>query len=309
MTGEKILITDNIDEKARIFLEKKGFEVTVSPTLPKEELVEELKKYDAVMVRSATKLKSDVLNGNSSLKSIGRAGAGLDNIDLNLAKEKGIEVFNSPSAHAVSVAEHTIALMLAITKHIPKADKTMKEGKWLKKKLGSNEVREKTLGIIGFGNIGQEVAKRALAFGMKIIVFDVIESCISKAKEIGCDIGESVDSLIPVVDYLTLHVPHNDHTHHLINKERLQKLKDNAIIINTARGKVIDQDALVEILKEGKIKGAALDVFRDEPIKPDDPILKLENVILTPHIASSTKENQIAAALIVAEKIADYFSN
>lgn len=309
MAGEKIFITDNINEKARIFLEEEGFNVTVSPTLSKEELSEEIKKYDGIMVRSATKLKGDLLKGAASLKCIGRAGAGLDNIDLDLAKGMGIQVFNSPSAHAVSVAEHAFALMLAITKHIPKADKTMKEGQWLKKKLGSNEVRAKTIGIIGFGNIGQEVAKRALAFGMKVIAFDVIDSCIAKAKEMGCEVVDNVDALIPEVDYLTLHVPHNEHTHHLINKGNLQELKENAIIINTARGKIIDQDALVEILRDGKIKGAALDVFRDEPVNPDDPILKLENVILTPHIASSTKENQIAAALIVAEKIAGHFSN
>ncbi|MHA1699628.1 MAG: hydroxyacid dehydrogenase, partial [Promethearchaeota archaeon] len=264
---------------------------------------------DAIIVRSATKLNKEIIDAAKQLKIIGRAGAGLDNIDLDFAKEKGIKVVNSPTAHAVSVAEHTMALLLAITKFIAIADKTMKEGKWLKKQFKNKEICGKILGIVGMGNIGQQVAIRASAFGMKVMFFDVLDECIEKGKELGCKAVESLDDLIAEVDYLTLHVPYNKKTHHLINAERIAKLKPTAILINTSRGKVIDQDALVKALEERRFAGAALDVFREEPVKPDDPILQLDNVVLTPHIASSTEENQVKAALIVAEKIADYLLN
>ena len=301
------MITDNVHGKAKQYLEEKGFTVSQIKTPKASELIEKVKGYDAIILRSATKLREDVLKQLQDLKVIGRAGAGLDNIDLSFAKEKNIPVYNSPFAHAVSVAEHAFSLLLAITKYIPMADKTMKEGKWLKKQYKNNEVRGKTLGIIGFGHIGEEIAKRALAFEMKIVVFDVVEQCIDNAKKLGGNIAKGVDEMLPAVDYLTLHIPLNQHTRHMLHKENMKLMKKNAIIINTSRGKVINQDDLVEILQSGSIKGAALDVFKDEPINEGDPILELENVVLTPHIASSTEENQAVAALTVAEKIATFF--
>ncbi|MHA1793563.1 MAG: hydroxyacid dehydrogenase [Promethearchaeota archaeon] len=304
----KIFITDNVNEKARLHLEDKGFHVVQEPTPSKDELIDKIKEYDAIIVRSATKLREEVLKNAVKLKIIGRAGAGLDNIDLEYAKANNIKVVNSPFAHAISVAEHTMALLLAITRQIPRADKAMKEGKWIKKKLGSVEIRGKVLGIIGFGHIGREFALRAKAFGMNIIVHDVVPDSIQAAKDMGFTVVDDINKLLPNLDYLSLHVPYNQATHHLIDASRLSSLKKSAIIINTSRGKVIDQDALVDILREGKIKGAALDVFKEEPVSPDDPILKLDNIVLTPHIASSTVENQQEAAYTVAKEIANFFA-
>lgn len=299
----RVLVTDDASSKAKAVLEAAGFTVKQVPTPRPEALAAELDGMDGIIVRSATKLTAAVLE-QASLKIIGRAGAGLDNIDMNAAKRLGITVVNSPFAHAVSVAEHTMAMLLAITKCIPAADKSMKEGKWLKKLYENNEVRGKALGIIGSGHVGVEVAKRALAFGMRVVSFDVVKTCVEEATRVGCEAVPSIDDMIRQVDYLTLHVPLNEHTRHLINKERLAAMKPSAIIINTSRGEVIDQAALVEALAAKRIKGAALDVFATEPVDPADPILRLDNVVLTPHIASSTAENQEAAAVIVAEEIA-----
>ncbi|MHA1680941.1 MAG: hydroxyacid dehydrogenase [Promethearchaeota archaeon] len=301
--ARKILITDNVNGIAAEILAAKGYEVDQVPTLKGEDLIKKIDGYSAIIVRSATKITREVLDSAPDLRVIGRAGAGLDNIDLPAAKERNIRVINTPNAHAVSVAEHVMALMLAVTRNIPKADKAMKEGKWIKKQLKSNEIRGKKLGIIGFGNVGQEVASRAISFGMKVYTYDVVAACNEISEEMGCEVTLDLDSLLPDLDYLTLHVPYNKYTHHLINSGRLGVLKTGCIIINTSRGKVIDQEALVDVLKSGKVRGAGLDVFREEPVKPEDPILKLDNVVLTPHIASSTAETQILAAKTVAEEI------
>lgn len=308
MTNKKILITDNVNEKAAAYLKGKGFEVTTVPTQDPGVLAGLLPGYHGIIVRSATKLRKELLETLPDLKIIGRAGAGLDNIDVAFAKDKGIEIVNSPMAHAVSVAEHAMALMLSITRNIPKADAAMKAGKWIKKQLKSNEVRGKVLGIIGFGNIGQQVARRALAFGMKVYTYDVVPACNEISEEMGCTVSEEINEMLPFIDYLTLHVPHNKHTHHLLDAKRISLLKVGAILINTSRGKVIDQDALVDALQQGTIRGAALDVFKEEPIPQGDPILELDNVILTPHIASATVETQELAATTVAEEIANFFA-
>ncbi len=307
MGPKKILLTDGVSDRAKTYLEGKGFSVTVMPT-PKDDIVQKMTGFDGVVVRSATKITRNVMENMPGLKIIGRAGAGLDNIDVECAKERGIKIVNSPYAHAVSVAEHAFALLLAITKFIPAADTSMKAGKWLKKEYENNEVRGKILAILGFGHIGVELAKRAVAFGMDVIAYDVVKESLDMARKMGCKVIDDLDSLLAEADYISLHVPLNKHTTRMIDAKRLGKMKAGAIIINTSRGGVIDQAALVDCLKKRKIKGAALDVFETEPVAHGDPILALDNVVLTPHIASSTEENQVAAALVVAEDIAKFFT-
>jgi len=305
----KILISDKFQEEGTKIFQENGFEVVKNFTITPEELKQEIVKYDAIVIRSRTKLTTDILENATNLKVIGRAGVGLDNVDLEKAEQMKIKVFNTPEAPSVSVAELTIGLMLSFARHITKADKTMHEGEWVKNDYMGYILKGKKVGLIGFGNIGQAVAKRCAALEMDVGVFDVIPELLEKAKAMGYTVYSSIDDLVRKAQIISLHVPANQHTKNMINWERLKLMNENTIIINTARGTLIDEEALIESLKNGEIGGAALDVFREEPLKNEDLYNIGDNLILTPHIGSSTVETQVSAAVGVAEKITQFLKD
>lgn len=280
----KVLIADPIAKTAISELQKLGVVVDDLSSLPKEELSDKVKDYDCMVVRSATKVRKDMIDKMEKMKLIIRGGVGIDNIDVPVAKEKGIKVINTPAASSASVAELALAHMFALARHLVRGTTGIKEGKWEKKALKGSELSGKTLGIIGIGRIGKELAKRAKALGMNVIAYDPY----IKAEEI-----DMVDfnKLIQQSDYISIHTPLTDETRHLIGSTQLEKMRDGVRIINCARGGVIDEKALIEALRTGKVAGAALDVFEVEPPEKTE-LLKFDNVTFTPHIGASTKEAQ-----------------
>jgi D-3-phosphoglycerate dehydrogenase len=303
----KILIANKVHKKGIELLKENGFNTEENYSLSPSELKEEIKNYDGIVIRSGTKLTAEVLEQANNLKIIGRAGVGLDNVDLKKAEELNIKVVNTPEAPSVSVAELTIGLMLGIARHISKADETMHCGEWCKSDYLGFTLHGKKVGLIGFGNIGQEVAKRCNAFGMKVGIYDVDEEMKEKAKELNYGIYPSVDELVQDVKFITLHIPATVHTENTINQKRLTLMRKDAIIINTARGNLIDENALIEALKSDQIGGAALDVYKQEPLGDSQLCGCSPNLMLTPHIGSQTSETQIQASVMVAQKIIDYF--
>ncbi len=310
----KILVSDPIHPDGIKMLRDAGFEVIEQPDISYDELKEKIKDFEVLIVRSRTKVTREIIESAEKLTLIARAGVGLDNIDVKAAQEKNIAVINAPEAPTYSVAELVIGLMIAALRGIPRGDMALKEGKWIKKELLGRELNGKTLGIVGFGRIGQEVAKRALAFNMKVLTYDVIGELAKKAEELGVEfVGTTKEALYKLLkesDIITLHVPLLPSTYHMIGREEISLMKNGAVIINTSRGGIIDEEALYEALKEGKIAAAALDVFENEP--PTDVSLKLAqlpNVVATPHIGASTEEAQRKAATIIAQKIIDHFSS
>jgi D-3-phosphoglycerate dehydrogenase len=299
----RVGICDPIAQEGVEILKKEGFEVVDLTEIPKDELVKHMDDLDAIIVRSATKVRKDIIDAAKNLKVIGRAGVGLDNIDVEYAKSKGIKVINTPGATSISVAELTIGLILAVMRKIAYGDREMRNGAWPKKKCNGIEMYGKTLGIIGMGRIGKEVAKRARAFGMKVVYYDIHGVNEAMEKEFGVKYRD-LDSLILEADIITIHVPLAPETKHLINAERIERMKNGAIIINAARGGIVDEEALYDALKSGKLYGAALDVYENEPLK-ESRLFELDNIVMTPHIGAQTKEGQIRAGVEVAEKIAD----
>ncbi|MFH0859775.1 MAG: hydroxyacid dehydrogenase [Candidatus Altiarchaeota archaeon] len=294
----KILIADKIHETA-VKEAGKFAEVDCQFDITPEELLKKISKYDAIIVRSRTKVTAEVIKA-SKLKVIGRAGVGLDNIDVKAAKAKGIEIVNSPEASTIAVAEHTIALMLSIMRRIPHAHQSMQAGKWERKKFMGNELYNRTLGVIGFGRIGREVAMRAYAFGMSILAYDP-NITHEDAREYNVKLVE-LDELLRKSDIITLHVPAVESTIGLINTTRLKLMKKSAILVNASRGAVVDEKALADALKNGVIAGAALDVYQKEPPE-GSPLIGLDNVVLVPHIGASTDEAQRNAGQVVVDKI------
>jgi len=310
----KILVSDPIHPDGIKMLRDAGFEVIEQPDISYDELKKKIKEFEVLIVRSRTKVTREIIESAEKLTLIARAGVGLDNIDVKAAQEKNIAVINAPEAPTYSVAELVIGLMIAALRGIPRGDMALKEGKWIKKELLGRELNGKTLGIVGFGRIGQEVAKRALAFNMRVLAYDVIGELAKKAEELGVEfVGTTKEALYKLLkesDIITLHVPLLPSTYHMIGREEISLMKNGAVIINTSRGGIIDEKALYEALKEGKIAAAALDVFENEP--PTDVSLKLAqlpNVVATPHIGASTEEAQRKAATIIAQKIIDHFSS
>lgn len=257
-----------------------------------EELLEVIGEYDAVIVRGRTKITEDVLAAADNLKVVGRMGVGVDNIDLKAAGARDITVVNAPVATTVSVAELTLGLMLSLIRGIPKADAGMKAGQWLKKELVGTELYQKTLGVIGFGNIGEAVGKRALAFDMKVIAYDPVRPA-GEIKSAGAE-PVSFETLLKQSDIITMHIPHIKSTHHLLNEEAFSMMKDGVRIICAARGGVIEESALLAAIESGKVAGAALDVFESEP-PGADPLPMHDKVVATPHIGAQTKEAQLRA--------------
>ncbi len=300
----RVLICDAIGQVGIDMLQEKC-RVDIKTGLNEEQLMEVIADYDAVVVRSATKITADVIEKARRLKVIGRAGAGLDNIAMDKAKGKGIAVVNTPDANSVAVAELTMSLVLSLSRHIPRADQSMKDGKWAKKELMGIGLTGKTLGIIGMGRIGRELAKRAQAFDMKVVAFQRSVDP-ERYEKMGVK-PVSLDVLLKKADFVSLHVPKSKETDKLIGQKELSWMKSTAYLINTARGTVIDESALLEALESGLIAGAGLDVYAKEPAV-DSRLAKHPRVIATPHIAASTTDAQAAAATTVAEKIIDVLS-
>ncbi len=294
----KVLVTDPIHEEGLKKL-KEFADVNIATDLSHEELIEKVSEYEAMVVRSATKVRKDVLDAGEELELVVRAGVGLDSIDVEYAEEIGVQVENTPEASTTAVSELTLGLMLAWARKISKADKAMKNGKWAKSEISGTELKDKTVGIIGTGRIGCSVAEKAHAFGMNLLAYDVEES--PRCKELG---GKYVDlqGLLRKSDYITIHVPLNSETRHLIGDEELEMMKNDAVIVNVARGQVVEEDALIRALEENRIGGACLDVYDSDPVE-DGRLLELDNVILTPHIGASTKEAQKGVGVLAAEKI------
>jgi D-3-phosphoglycerate dehydrogenase / 2-oxoglutarate reductase len=297
----KILIAEPVAAAGLDLLRKQqGWEIVVSN--PKE-YAQHLADCDALLVRSAVQVDRGVLERAPKLRVIGRAGVGVDNIDLDAATKRGVAVMNTPGGNAIAVAEHTLALMLALARNVPRADATMHSGKWEKKSLQGTELRGKTLGIVGLGRIGIEVAKRAVPFGMKIVAHDPYVA-MSLAQQLQITLAP-MDELFARSDYITLHVGLTPQTQGLINAESLAKMKKGARLVNCARGELLDDAAVVAALESGQLGGAALDVFRDEPLK-DSPYHSAPNAILTPHIAGSTNEAQDAVGVQIAMQVREY---
>jgi D-3-phosphoglycerate dehydrogenase len=298
----KVLITDKMAEEAIQVLKDAGHDVTYDE-MDAKTLLAEIPKYDALMVRSRTKATSEVVNAGAkgNLKVIGRAGIGVDNIDIETAAKNGIKVVNSPTGSTKSVAELAIGQMLALVRFIPRGDSTMKQGEWIKKQLKGTELHGKTLGLIGSGYIAQHVAKIANCFGMKVLVYS--PHCTDeKAKKMGAT-RKNLKDLLKESDFISLHIPHNDSSHYILNKDTISIMKKGAYIINSARGGVVEEEALYTALKEGKLSGAAVDVFETEPPAKENKLLSLNNVIVTPHIGANTKEAQIQAGTVCAEQM------
>jgi len=297
----KVLVCDLIDPEGIELLKEFGFEVLLEPEISMEDLKRKVAEYHVLIVRSRTKVTKDIIDAGKNLKIIARAGAGVDNIDVEYAEKKGIRVVCTPEAVATAVAELTMGLILSLARQIPMADRAMKEGKWIKKEIVGWELQGKTLGIIGFGRIGQRVARLAKAFGMKIIACELNSVSEHLLKELDVEIVP-FEELLKKSDIITLHVPLTQKTYHMIGKKEIEQMKNGVYIVNTSRGSIIDEKALFEALKNGKIAGAALDVYEKEP--PNDfSLIKLPNVICTPHIGAQTLEAQKYASIIVAQKI------
>ena len=300
---KKVLIADQINEKGIDELNGVA-EVVSNFTISKEELLEEITDFDAIIVRSRTKVTREVIEAADKLKIIARAGVGVDNVDVQAATERGIMVINAPESTSITVAEHTMGLILSLSRKISIADSSVKDGKWEKSRFMGIELNGKTLGVIGMGRIGSQVVTRSKAFGMETIVYDPYITEKS-ASELGVTVVD-LETLLKESDVMTIHVPLTPETKHLISKPQFEIMKENAIIINCARGGIIDEEALYDALSNNSIRGAGLDVYEVEPPE-NSPLFTLDNVVLTPHIAASTSEAQRDAAIIVANEIKKVF--
>ncbi|MCW3990873.1 MAG: hydroxyacid dehydrogenase [Candidatus Bathyarchaeota archaeon] len=296
MDGPRVLVCDHIHDDGVNILREAGYIVDLRTSITASELVEAVGDFDAIVVRSRTKVTEQVLEAGKRLKAVARAGVGLDNIDLKAVKRLGIIVVNSPEAPSNAVAELVLGLMLSLARRIPEADDSMKKGKWIKKQLTGIELKGKTLGIIGFGRIGYQLAKKAGALEMRVLT-----ARRARGEEAGVD-AVDLNELLRSSDFVTVHVPLLPQTKHMIGTEEISAMKDGAYLINVARGGVIDEEALRKALVSGKLAGAALDVYEEEP--PQDLSLTgLQNVVSLPHIGAATVEAQRANSTVVAEKL------
>jgi D-3-phosphoglycerate dehydrogenase len=305
MTAPKVLISDALSPAAVQIFKDRGIEVDFQPTLgkDKEKLAELIGNYDGLAIRSATKVSAKILDKAKNLKVIGRAGIGVDNVDIPAATARGIIVMNTPFGNSITTAEHAISLMLALARQIPEADSSTRAGKWEKNKFMGVEIFSKTLGIIGCGNIGSIVADRAIGLRMKVIAYDPFLS-EERAKDIGVEKVE-LDTLFKRADFITLHTPLTEKTKNIIDAAAIKKMKKGVRIVNCARGGLVDEAALVEALKTGQVAGAAFDVFIEEPAT-SNALFSLPNVVCTPHLGAATSEAQENVALQVAEQMSDY---
>ncbi|MBN1572936.1 MAG: phosphoglycerate dehydrogenase [Deltaproteobacteria bacterium] len=300
----KVLVADNMSEKGiDIFRGAKGITVDVNTGLKPEELIKIIGEYDGVAIRSATKITADIIAAAKKLKVVGRAGIGVDNVDIAEASKKGIVVMNTPGGNTITTAEHSIAMMLSLSRNIPQATASMREGKWEKKKFIGKEVFNKTLGIIGLGNIGRIVASRGIGLKMRVIASDpfISQEAVDK---LGVELVSN-DEIFKQSDFITVHTPKTEETTSLLCRKAFKKMKKGVFIINCARGGIVNEEDLLWAIEEGIVAGAALDVYVKEPPEPS-PLLNNEKVILTPHLGASTEEAQVNVAVLVAEQIVDY---
>ncbi len=294
----KVLVSDPIAKEGIEILKKAGLEVVEKPGLSPQELAKEIVPYHGIIVRSATKVTKEVIEAADSLKVIGRAGIGLDNVDREAAKQKNIKVVNTPTATSISVAELALGMMFAAARRIPQATVSTRAGKWEKKQFKGFELYGKTLGIIGIGRIGTELAKRAQVLGMKIIAYDPNVSSHDQAQMV------DLDTLVKESDYISLHIPKTPETTHILGKDAFGKMKDGVVIINCARGGVVDEQALYDAITSGKVRIAGVDVYESEPAK-ENKLFELDQVIVTPHIGAQTAEGQQRAGIQIAELVRD----
>ena len=299
--NQSVLICDQVNPILKEVLEKNGLKVTYEPEITPEQIAEKIGSFEVVVVRSRTKITRELVEKADKCKIIARVGVGLDNIDQDAAKEKSIRVLNAVEGAITAVAELVIGLMLSMAREIPRADREIRNGNWIKKELMGTELKGKYLGIVGLGNIGKRLGRLAKALNMNIIGYDVVPIDDEFSKEVGL-MKADLDTLLSSADYVSFHVPLLDSTRHMINAEKLKLMKKTARIINTARGGVIDEEALYNSLKDGDLAGAALDVFETEPAT-GNKLTTIPNFIATPHMGAQTKEAQLLAANVIAEKI------
>ena len=298
MSGRlRVLVREPIAE-AGVELLRERFDVDVDGSLPLEERIGD---YDAIVIRSGTNLTAELIERAGRLKVIGRAGVGVDNVDVEAATRRGIVVANAPESTVVSAAEHAIGLLVALARHIPQAHAALKQGRWERSAHGGVELEGKTLGVLGFGRIGQQVARRALGLGMRVLAYDPFVTQ-DRFRELGAERAERAEDVLAAAEFLTLHLPLTPETTGMLNADAIARMRDGARLVNAARGELVDEDALLEALGSGKLAGAALDVFSAEPYS--GPLLGLDNVVVTPHLAASTEEAQDRAGVIVAEQVA-----
>jgi D-3-phosphoglycerate dehydrogenase len=302
----KILVSDSLSKQGVELLEKAGFTVVVKTKLGKDELFREIKDVDGLIVRSGTKVTAELIEAAERLKVVGRAGSGLDNVDTPAATRRGIVVMNTPGGNTVTTAEHTMSMICAMSRRIPQATASVKAGKWEKEKFMGVELYNKVLGIIGVGQIGGHLTKLAQGIGMQVVAYDPYLS-EERAQKMGITILE-LDELFRRADIISIHTPLTPETRGIINAQAIAKMKPGVMIVNCARGGIVHESDLVEALKSKRVAAAAFDVFEEEPVKPDHPLLSLENFICTPHIGASTTEAQENVAVGIAEQIVDYFT-
>ncbi len=299
--SDSVLICDEVNPILNKILDENGLKVTYDPEISPEKILETISQFNIVIVRSRTKITKEIIDKANNCKIIARVGVGLDNIDLDAAKEKNIRVINAVEGAMTAVAELVLGLMFGLARQIPRGDRGIRNDQWLKKELKGTELKGKYLGIVGLGNIGKRLGRLARGLNMNIIGYDVIPIDEEFVKDVGM-MKADLDTLLQSSDYVSLHVPLLDSTYHMIDAKKLATMKPTARIINTSRGGVIDEEALYDAIKNGKFGGAALDVFETEPAT-GNKLAELDNVILTPHIGAMTKEAQSLAANVIAEKI------
>jgi D-3-phosphoglycerate dehydrogenase len=297
----RVLVTEPLADSGLALL-RDEFDVDVRPDLAKDGLAGAIGDYDALIVRSQTKVTADVLERGTSLKVVARAGIGLDNVDVDAATRRGVLVVNAPQSNIVSAAEHTMALLLAQARNIPQANASTKAGRWERERFQGVELFGKTLGVIGVGRVGAMVAQRAAAFGMRVVGFDPYVTR-ERARDLGVELMPNLAALLVQSDVLTIHLPRTPETEGLIGEREFELMKDGVRLVNTSRGGIVDERALVEAVRSGKVAGAALDVFAEEPVPPAHPLLVFDNVVVTPHLGASTREAQDKAGTAIAEMV------
>ncbi len=308
MTASKVLVSDKLsDSGLQVLKAAPGIVVDYKPGLSEDALAEIIGEYDGLVIRSGSKVSAKVIAKADNLRVIGRAGIGVDNVDVPAASRRGIIVMNTPTGNAVTTAEHAISLLMSLARKIPQATASMRSGKWEKTKFEGSEIAGKTLGVVGMGNIGRIVADRAQGLKLKVIAFDPVLTS-DKAASLGIELV-TVDALLTRSDFITCHAPLTPETKNLLNKDAFAKMKKSVLIVNAARGGIVNEQDLEVALKEGRIAGAALDVFEKEPTNPEHPLFQLDNFICTPHLGASTAEAQDRVALEVAEQVAEFLTS
>jgi D-3-phosphoglycerate dehydrogenase / 2-oxoglutarate reductase len=303
MTPPKVLIADSISARGVEELSRDGaLAVSVQVKLSEAKLIEIIPEFSGLVVRSETKVTANVLTAGTQLRVIGRAGVGVDNVDVETATRRGVIVLNAPGGNTISTAEHAFSLLLSVARKIPQADASVRSQSWDRKKFEGVELYNKTLGVIGMGRIGSELARRAIAFGMRVIAYDPYLSA-TRARSLQVELLDEVDDLLPNADFISLHTPLTNETRHILDAARLQKTKRGVRIINCARGGLIDEAALAKALQDGQVATAALDVFEIEPLPNDSPLRSAPNLVLTPHLGASTAEAQESVGIEIAQSI------